>query len=223
MAKAKNEAEVLRHMEVQFRAGKGLLSGKLPQWTQAKLRALKAAIEDARNFAEPEDIAEAGILDLGIGDQKVMEAFIHVAEGTIRYVGIEGCRRIFEAGLARTERWGGEPELIHASFGEFVSTDFEEVGQPAVVAALDVIYHIPDDDLYEEFLARVFEVAGTHVVITHALDVRQVFSNAKGPGGNGFGWFPRHFEVPEGWEVIYSEDSQVGTQKQRVLALRRIA
>ncbi len=212
MAKAQNETEALLHMDESWRRSGNQLSGMHKRWVAAKLRALEAICA-----ATGGPLTE--VLEMGVGDGAYWELLDPQEAKAISYLGVDGSQLILDAAMLRTiqrDSW----LFVCAAFGEFI-----ERGKPdaEVVLALDVLYHLPTDGLFEDFVAWLFG-PGVHqyVLTSWATDLRQTFCNAKQPGDPGFAWFARDLSIPEDWECIHSEvASGIGMSQRQALGVFR--
>lgn len=210
MGNAKSEAEVLEHMACVFQRQGNIGPASASNWTQEKVKALDAI---------DREITINSILDLGIGDMCVMEAW--PIFGEVNYIGVDGCAPILDRARAR------HPDhlFIQAPMSQLVVSVLRPDAFD-LVTIFDVLYHIQDDALHSDLLDYVFE-ARKAVALTYATKVQDF--GGQHPGESGFAWFPRP-EVAErvlqeiacGWRLVYeSEDFNAGHQKQRLVALVR--
>lgn len=206
MAKARDEVEALQHMTVWAKRGK--LSGAHPAWTTEKQKALDAVLRDDSSNRLG-GLPRMTMLDIGLGDADVMATWDGLGE--VDYLGAEGVPLIARAAAERLGRI-----VMPATFSDIVDW-------PATydcVVALDVFYHIPDEELEAKLVRWMFHHAHRYVVFSHATDPGQDFHGGQKPGDAGFCWFPRWIPVPQGWTVLHLAHANTN-QKQRVLALRK--
>jgi hypothetical protein len=215
MGRARDEAEVLEHMAVQFRAGGGYIGpASHSHWREEKTRAIEAV--DAWTASGIESV-----LDIGIGDQTHLSQWQRWAEVT--YLGVDGCPNVL-ATARRRHPPGPVRAYVERRFGELVEEP-KAFGQYDMVLLLDVLYHIPDDAIHDALLHAAFR-ARRAVVLSWATEV-QDFGGQR-PGEAGFAWFPRprvgrfvRRLTHQGWEQVYRADFHAGVQKQRLAALVR--
>jgi hypothetical protein len=206
--KAADESQALLHMQRQYKAGGGVLSGSNPAWVREKVNVLHMM----------DDLSEDGIqavVDVGIGDMVHWRRWGRLAE--IDYLGLEGVQDIVD----RQRKLFPGVEIVQKSFSEVVklkSTATDD-GKGQAVVALDVLYHIPDDDLHDRLVEWVFSRRVEWVLLSYATDPSQTYDGGQKPGDAGFCWFPRPAPTPpEGWEVIH-RSAKAGTPQKQELAL----
>lgn len=189
--KAQNEAEALEHMDASWRGLGNQLSGVHKQWVQAKLRALQIIHKELDGLRS--------VLEMGVGDGAYWELFDPFRYADLAYVGVDGSELILEAARKRSN-WC---VFVQAPFGEFIKL---HVPDTQLVVALDVIYHLPTQELHDAFIAWLFG-PGQHqyVLASWATDTGQAFSNARRPGEAGFAWFARDVAIPYEWECIHTQ------------------
>lgn len=213
--KAKDETEALKHMEAQWGKLGNQLSGTHKGWVQAKLNALEFiwkhyAFED--------------VLDLGVGDQAPWLQFTPYTEERFEYVGVDGSQLILDAARVHEEnKHNMRAGFECIPFSEFIKRELH----PSVdlVVALDVLYHLPTQQLHDDFLEFLFGY-GEHdtVLLSWATDMGQTFSNANRPGDSGYAWFARPFDVPESWERVHHKVARSASmpQQQALGVFRRV-
>lgn len=218
---AKTEAEVLEHMAAQFRAGGGLIGpASTSSWSDQKADALMAAEEELGEQLEC-------VLDVGVGDLTPVQRWVDARGGVWPwYYGWDGCPAVLEAARERYPDLaffqGTFEQLVRPRPGELHDAD-----RFSAVLLLDVLYHMPSDELCRQLFDYAFRVAAQAVVLSYALDVQDF--GGRRVGEAGFAWFPRpevaewvEAKVAEGWRVVYeSDDFRAGPQKQRLVALVR--
>ena len=214
--KAKNEAESLQHMAVSF-GDDELLSGRNQAWTAKKVVAITSIHNHWRDNAAGHFGMTFRMLDMGIGDMRYLEQWASFND--IHYTGVDGSPTILAVAAER------HPYMSFrlSSFGDFLD-DCQHPPLNNLVAAVDVLYHIPEDSVHDDLLDFVLGPDGAHkyAMVSFATNMSQVFDGGSKPGDGGFSWFPRPFVLPDGWEVLYSADQPAGmTQHQRLLALAR--
>ena len=209
--KAQDESDVLVHMGMQFAAGGGKLSGLLGTWTEAKLTGLKKMCDHARSRGHDID----SVIDVGIGDMDIMRAWEEFPR--IHYVGIEGNVKI----LCRAREEFPHGDFHLASFSRLINPDFALPFVPDAIFLMDVLYHIPDEQLAKDLVQWAVDQPIEYLVASYATDPKQTFDNATKAGEAGFAWFPHVFERPDEFEVIYSVASHQGMQSQRLDVLAR--
>ncbi len=214
--KAQNEAQSMEHMGIQFASEGGLLSGKFTEWTATKVEAMAAIYADWLQNTPPESVP-FGMLDLGIGDMKYLTDWDGF--GGIRYTGVDGCEPVVNAARA------AHPDLcfIHETFGQFLEPPCVPAMFPIdLVAAVDVLYHIPEDAVHDRVVDYVLGSRGRHryALVTRAAKVVPTAGGA-GPGTGGFSWFPRELPIPEHWDVLHQATGHAGSVNQELFALVR--
>jgi hypothetical protein len=211
--KATTEIESMKHMEVSF-ARNGKLSGNNAAWTETKTKAMRAIYQD---FVGHRGVA-LRMLDFGIGDMMYLDRWEDF--NRIMYMGVDGCAPIVATAIERYP----ELEFVLSTFGDFLSSDLQDPLRVDLVAAVDVLYHIPENSVHDDLVDYLLSRTGFHryVLLSFATDPAQTFDGATGPGGNGYSWFPRGLHIPNNWKVLYTEDQPAGMeQKQRLVALVR--
>lgn len=208
--KAQTEEQVLQHMDIQFLGNGGKLSGLLSTWTHAKLTALRKMTVHAQALGGNID----SLIDVGIGDMDVMREWERFP--VIDYLGIEGCGSI----IAKARGEFPTKEFSHMTFGELIGTPVPFA--PDVICLLDVLYHIPDEQLAKDLVRWAVASPAEYLVVSYATNPQQEFDFAEKAGEAGFAWFPWEFKRPmEFSEVVYSIDSRQGLQSQRCDVLKR--
>lgn len=207
MAKAQDEAQALEHMRVSWKQSGGKLSGRSRGWVEAKVHALNLTS------------GVVSMLDLGIGDQDHLREWPPFASGDLYYEGVDGCPDIL---AAAQERSGGLERhvYLHLPFSTFVEGG-EPTGVYDLVAALDVLYHIPDAELAQQLLDRAAAWSGRYLLYSEATDPSQAFDKAQHVGQPGFAWFPHKLTRPEGFRTVQTWDAPT-LQRQRMLLLERV-
>ncbi len=218
--KAQDEQQALEHMGSMFKRHGGKLSGRNKDWVGKKVAALNVLLVDASRGGPPDEHAPLSFVDFGIGDMDVWHAWAQFVDGQVDYVGVDGCGVILEAAMQRHP----DMEFIAGTFSD-VAKAHEEEGYTWPVdclVALDVLYHVPDDDVYDGMLRVLFDDSGTHryVLVSYATGEVQRFADAKGVGHPGFAWFPRTWQEPMGWELLHRADF-VGVQNQQLSLYKR--
>jgi len=216
MGYAKSEAEVLKHMGLQLQQ-RGTGCNPCRAWVAEKVKALDAVLE----ALQPGGVQS--VLDLGIGELDVMEAWDHF--DNVRYTGVDGCAAIIAEAADRHAEAGSQREFVLSPFSALVTTDTMQQPQAFLydlVLALDILYHVQDDALHDSLLKWVF-ASRKAVVLSFAREVRDY--GGRKPGQAGFAWFPRpevedFVRSQEGWQVVYTADSVTGPP-QRLVALVR--
>lgn len=211
--KAQNESEVLAHMGASYLQLGRQLSGYHKQWVVEKAKAfeLVAKRHEERHGGRPEYW-----LDVGIGEQAAWFAFPDFVEGRLYYMGVDACDVVLKDAQ---ERCRG---MEHVELQRMPFTELVETGAPHdVIVALDVLYHIHDDEMYERMHAWLFNQSADYVVTSYATDQSQGFCHARKPGDGGFAWFPRKFVAPEGWRVLHTARAK-SVQRQELAVLERI-
>lgn len=220
--KAQDEHEALEHMEAMFKRGGRMLSGRSKDWVLRKVEALNALLNDHGNhLLEP----RLSFLDLGVGDMAHWERWAPFMAGAINYTGLDGCQEILDDASSK------HPDLtfINATFSEVVDAHDAEcrIWPVDCIVALDVLYHVPDDEVHDGMLRVLFGDDAQHkyVLVSYALDPGQRFDGAGGVGQPGFAWFPREWQEPMGWDLLNRADfSQAGgPQRQQLSLYKRVA
>ncbi|MCI0673181.1 MAG: hypothetical protein L0Y64_22255 [Myxococcaceae bacterium] len=180
---------MIRDMEAYFARGALQHAG----WGQKKAALLARAWT-----VEP----WGSILDVGVGRHEHWDKFTPFQRREFRYTGVEGCPSIADAFQA------AHPDLtLHRLlFSMLVSSDMRGSDYDAV-AMLDVLYHVPSDDLHADMLDFAFAARRT-VLLTHS--TTECANRGTVPGQDGFDWFPRAFTSPPGWSLVERVDSGPG-------------
>lgn len=216
MAKARDEAQALEHMGLQARGNK--LSGIHRKWTREKHRALHAVLMDwcfKHNdpMAPRPSVPPLGVVEVGVGDAAHILGF--EGKHMLDYLGYDGVQEVVDRANGR----GLDVEL--ATFGEIVRGEACLPEQCDVFLLLDVLYHVPDEEVHDRLLQLAFATARHYVLLSYATDISQQFDGGSRPGDPGFCWFPRPFPgAPDGWEEIHAADADT-MQRQRLAVFRR--
>lgn len=213
MGAAKSETEVLAHMGQHLRRHGEIGPANRASWDNAKRTALRLA----DGLIRPElEYGLPRVLDLGVGDLRVMEGWGAYRERRIDYVGVEGCDEVRRAAQAKC------PYPIHGiTFGELVKPVAYEPGWSRsvdIVVALDVLYHIPSAELHGQLVDWIASRPARAVVISYATAQQDFGGRAVGePGFAWFPWpFPRDVLTDRGYRPLMSVDYTGGPQKQRL-------
>ncbi len=216
--KQRTEAEILEHMRLVYGRCDGKLSGRIESWIGAKMRALDAVLQDASKGGPPDEHAPLSFLDIGIGDMLHWERWAPFREGTIDYVGLDGCGVVLHAAMERHP----EMEFIAGKFSDVVESHREGHTWPVdCLVALDVLFHIPDDDVYEGMLDMLF-MAGEHRYVLVSYSTGMEKPVGKKPGDPGYARVPREWQEPAGWDLLYTgAHSAVGKERQQLKLYKR--
>jgi hypothetical protein len=217
-AKATNESELLDHMTAMFKRENGIMSGFCAEWVKGKVGLLEAthAALSAQTSEGLEPPSRVKFVDIGIGDMMPWEAWQPFIDRSISYIGVEGTPFVLERARGRHP----DLDIVECRFSELADT-VNLIDSPDVLVALDVLYHIPEQEVYDHVMSVLFDQGEHSAVILSFAPNTDWGSGGDGPGTNGFGWFPRPFVVPGDWSVINTATCTVGTVAQVALALVR--
>lgn len=212
--KARDEAEAHRHMEIARQQSN--LSGWAREWQRSKAAQLTQMYEA---WDEPRPMR---VLELGVGDLTHLRQWpAFVKPGGIEYTGVD----FLEEVIAAARKEFPHHAWLHADFSSVAGGKvFHCDRRWDVVLLLDVLYHIPTNELHDAVLDFAFERADVWVMLTHATDQTQRFDAATRPGQGGFCWFPRELVIPQrfgDFGVVYSEDADT-PQRQELLVLEKL-
>jgi len=216
--KAATEDGVLEHMGIQYNQWGKKLSGINQSWVDAKVRALQLVLKDQ----DDPTAMPLQFLDIGVGDMVHWEQWRPFKDGKVEYLGVDGCTDVLDDVRARHD--GQEHVMfLELKFSELVELHREGHSWAAdCIVALDVLYHVHDDDVYHGLLELLFKGGHhKHVLVSYATNMSQEFNEGVNPGDPGYAWFPRPFDAPEGWQSIYREASRNAPQHQELQLLRR--
>jgi hypothetical protein len=216
--KAQDEHEALAHMASMFKQHGGQLSGSNQDWVSRKTEALDILVSDAGPQDEP-----LQFLDVGIGDMMPWSKWQPFLDEQVEYLGVDACPVVLQA---MRKKYGTQDNVtfLELPFSELVAGPREGFAWPVdCIVALDVLYHVPDDDVYEGLLDLLFK-DGTHsyALASYATDMEQKFNGAKACGQVGFAWFPRAWREPQGWDLVHRAGF-IGPQRQELSLYRRAA
>lgn len=217
MGAARDESEALKQMEHVWKATGTIEFAGREGWTAHKVRALEAVRETLGGTVE-------SVLDLGPGDLEALRAwpyFPHVPG----YVGVEGSAVLV---ADQRERYPAL-DFRHMRFSQFVAQDVFTPEEFDVTLMLDMLYHIPENDVHDALLDMAFawepDTAVTRAVVLTWSPKSQDFGGQR-VGQGGFAWFPRPYvgefvaeREANGWERIYSATFTGGPQAQVLAAL----
>ncbi len=220
--KAATEAGVLDHMGRQYHQWGRKLSGTNASWVAAKVRALDVLLQDASKGDTQDEHEVFRFLDVGIGDMMHWAQWAPFTDGSVDYLGVDACADVLTDARAKH----GERDnvlFMEWAFSDLVRLHREGHTWPVdCIVALDVLYHVPDDVVYSGMMDLLFtEGEHRYVLVSYATHMSQKFNAGKKPGDPGYAWFPRPFNVPEGWESIHREASRGAPQHQELQLLRR--
>lgn len=221
--KATDESEALAHMRASF--AKKNFSGWARAWQETKTAHLTRLSKLYEINAPPrQGFNRLRVLELGVGDLTHLRGWGAFTSGSIKYTGIDfvpdviqNAQREFPGHL-----WIELPfSRVRDYFGSF-----ELLPRWDLILLLDVLCHIPSDDVYRDVLDFAFEHSSRWVMLTHTTDMRQKFDQGKVAGDAGFCWFPRPFEMPAGpaigtFDVIDEAESPT-PQRQRLIVAERV-
>ncbi|KKK91057.1 hypothetical protein LCGC14_2716790 [marine sediment metagenome] len=211
MAKAQNEADAHKHMTRQY--ANDNLSGQFKGWVKDKNDGLRWIEQRWQMVDRRMEVFEAGM-----GDATHLREWPAFIYGRINYTGVDFVREVVDAMAERfpSEQSKNTYGLLNFSDipEEFGGTQFD------TVLLLDVLYHIPSDDVYQALLDWAFTHARKYVFMTHATNLSQKFDGAAGPGASGYCWFPRIPELPDGWKIVWQRTANT-MQSQRGIILER--
>lgn len=196
---ARNEDQALQHMLASYEQLGRKLSGVHKQWVREKVKALDVArVKAAEQTNRSPDVVRLKVLELGVGDMDYWRALPWMPD-MVEYHGVDGCEDI----LADRAEEFPECTFYGAKFSDVAGGDVLDIPAHAdVLVALDILYHLPTDELYGKVRNYMFGGVAPVVVTSYATNMTQDF-RANQPGRPGFAWFPRKFVVPEGWKAIH--------------------
>jgi hypothetical protein len=192
--KPKNENTILKHMGLVHEKHGGKISGRIEPWVVAKTKALEVLADQSSLPGPP-----PSILDLGVGDTMHFERWERFPD--CDYLGIDGCEAILQGAKERNP----EKAFLLLRFSQLVAQHDEGHRWPVgCIVALDVLWHIPEDEIYEGML-RILFGDGEHDFALVSYPIAMAEQMPGNPGEPGFGRVPRPFTAPEGWEAIHTD------------------
>ncbi len=211
MGAAPDEAHALKQMEHVWNAH-GLIeyTGR-GSWNGHKVRALEAVREALGGEVD-------SILDLGPGSLCPLTLWAYFPR-VRRYTGVEGSATIMRDQVERFP----ERQFVLVKFSEWLQLSTPQPWQYQLTLALDMLYHIPEDDVHDAVLERLFQ-SSRAVILTYSPRVQEFGGKSVGQGG--YAWFPRPYVGARiqkarnnGWRWVYGATFTGGPQAQQLVAL----
>lgn len=215
MARAQTESDIYDQMHKHLENYNGKIGLTSSGWTEKKRTALRLLADTAG--ARGDVLVSAG--DIGVGDMSHMAGWAPFEQRRLIYRAVDGSQRI----LDEAERGfpGPDRHYTRADISQLVNIPPAQGGCDVIVC-LDVLYHIPDDDLYGAFCQWMADHARRYLLVSYATAYHTV-GNPERAGDAGFAWFPRPYQQPAGFELIasYTNAGCGQPQKQALSLLRR--
>jgi hypothetical protein len=151
----KNEKEAIEYWNKRFKKDDCVGWGSHPkdQWYRAKKEAVQKVIR------ENPDVKT--VLDICCGDMKFMMEIPELKNNTVKYTGIEPAKSIYD----KITKEYPDKEILNISPSELIKTTMNR--DVDMIIAYDFLFHIIEDELYENFLKWVFHRNVKFVVISY--------------------------------------------------------